>query len=262
MRHNIALCFCVLCCSPTPVTLAEVVVSTFPKKDLPARQPSSRPQHSTAAVKRPPPPPTAEDILKQIRACRPLFREAMQPANRPAPGNQVKLDFIPASDRQERTARGYSRLTAPEGTYGVEGHGTPGQMTCRNGDALSAKELSAWIKNDARYRPGMTVYLFACETGRGARSFAQILADQLQANVVAPTEKLWVHRDGSYSVAAGRLDRFMNFFTKGEERMNPDRRGVMKSFRPAAAQPPPRATKPVRMSAGLTASSRLQGKLR
>ena len=46
---------------------------------------------------------------------------------------------------------------------------------------MNARELAEWIRNDARYQAGMTVYLFCCETGKGDRSFAQKLANTLGA---------------------------------------------------------------------------------
>lgn len=150
-------------------------------------------------------------------------------------GNTVKLDFIPADERVMRNSGGYGRIEAPRGTYGVEGHGDPGTMFFRNGQTCTAQELARWIRNDSRYTPGMTVYLFSCETGKGSRSFAQKLADELRAKVVAPTEKLWLVKNGGYTVAREQAGRILGFIPAAKERADAKKPGIMKTFSPAAA---------------------------
>ena len=147
----------------------------------------------------------------------------------------LKLDFIPSDERAKRASRGYPCVSAPEGAYGIEGHGSPHSVFSRNGVPMNARELAEWIRNDDRYQAGMTVYLFCCETGKGDRSFAQKLADTLGAEVVAPTEKFWPQQNGLYVVAQERTHKTLGIFETGEQRADTTRPGTMKTFKPTAA---------------------------
>jgi hypothetical protein len=149
-------------------------------------------------------------------------------------GNIVRLDFIPVEEREMRNIGGYGRIQTPRGAYGVEGHGDPGVMFFRNGQACPPAELARWIRHDRRYTPGMTVYLFACETGKGSRCFAQRLADELNARVVAPTEKLWLAKNGGYTVAREQTGRLLGFIPAALPHADNARTGAMKTFAPKA----------------------------
>lgn len=148
--------------------------------------------------------------------------------------SQIKLDFIPVEERRSRTTRGFPSVTAPEGAYGIEGHGSPDSVFCRTGEPMTAKELASWIVNDPRYRSGMTVYLLCCETGKGSRPFAQKLADTLGTDVVAPTEKLWPLQTGLYVVAQERTRKSLGVFDVGIQRADISRLGEMRTFHPSA----------------------------
>ena len=91
-------------------------------------------------------------------------------------GNRIKLDFIPLPERLTRQSDGYGGVQAPEGSYAVEGHGSPDYIISRTGRQISPGELSAWIRRDPRYSPGVPVTLFSCDTGKGREPFAQRLA--------------------------------------------------------------------------------------
>jgi hypothetical protein len=147
----------------------------------------------------------------------------------------IQLDFIPKSERNGRTQNGYQRLTVPQGAYGVEGHGTPRHMICSKGRPLSAEDVARFITNDRRYTKGATVYLLSCNTGKGPSPFAQEVADVLRTTVVAPTERLWVHRDGTYSVCREARGRFLGLIPYPSGRVDPNARGCMKSFKPRPA---------------------------
>lgn len=148
--------------------------------------------------------------------------------------SRVKLDFIPSEERTSRARRGYPSMSSPEGSYGVEAHGAPDSIFCKNGDPMSANDLAWWIKNDSRYGAGMTVFLMCCETGKGSHCFAQQLADILGATVVAPTEKLWPLQDGGFVVAKERTKRTLGIFTTTEQRADTERLGEMRTFAPSA----------------------------
>lgn len=147
--------------------------------------------------------------------------------------SHIKLDFIPVDERTSRSRRGFPRVTAPEGAYGIEGHGTPDSVFCRTGEPMSARELAKWILNDSRYHTGMPVVLLCCETGKGNRPFAQKLADALGGDVVAPTEKVWPLKTGLYLVAQEKTTKSLGMFDVGAQRADITRLGEMKTFRPA-----------------------------
>lgn len=151
---------------------------------------------------------------------------------------RVKLDFIPVQERKNRTVKGYPSVSAPDGTYGVEGHGSPDSIFCRTGEPMTAEELARLIATDSRFRPGMTVYLFCCETGKGRRPFAQKLANLLGTEVVAPTEKLWPQHSGSYIVAQERLLTSPGMIPVGIQRADVSRLGEMRTFVPDAKRSP------------------------
>lgn len=115
----------------------------------------------------------------------------------------ARIDFIPDAERAYRSSLGIPRTTAPDGAYGIEGHGTSFAVYCKRGRAMGAKELATWVLNDPTYRKGFPVYLLCCHTGKGRNPIARQLAQLLGVEVYAPTEKLWPLADGKYIVAGG-----------------------------------------------------------
>jgi hypothetical protein len=115
----------------------------------------------------------------------------------------ARIDFIPTAERAYRASLGIPRATAPDGAYGIEGHGTSFAVYCKQGRAMGAAELAAWVLKDPAYRKGRPVYLLCCHTGKGRNPIARQLARILGVEVYAPTEKLWPLADGKYIVAGG-----------------------------------------------------------
>lgn len=225
LAFTVNVCLCLYLCHLS--CHAEVIVQAF---DRPATQVQQTPKK----------PSFLKRLFgqKETRPQAPAATMAQGKDSRPSahsqPRTEVKLDFIPNAERQKRAAKGYARLKTTEGVYGVEGHGTPTHMYCKNGQRLDAAELVQWIKNDRRYKTGMTVHLLACETGQGPHPFAQEVSDLLQATVIAPTEKLWVQRDGYYSVSGDSSVRLLGLIPIANGKADPDRPGEMKTFRPNA----------------------------
>jgi hypothetical protein len=221
---------------------AEVVVTEFPRDGKPQHGQAIRKDELRSTVR------TKAERSSRITASK-YLRDLRQVAKKKATrrmslatkgrtasfdaGDEVKLDFIPLIKRNERAELGYGRLRVPEGTYGVEGHGTAGQMFCRNGQVLTAIELARWIRNDPRHVEGMPVYLLVCETGKGRRPLAQRLADILHADVFAPTERLWIHRDGTYSVYSNASENPADGTPRIGDGAKADRPGHMRAFHPS-----------------------------
>lgn len=214
---------------------SEVVVTELPQAKKPAEQRATTgtsPQAKDGNESKTATRDAAADYLAGLREA---ARRAEASANGRAElpnSDEVKLDLIPSRERKERFDLGYERLRVPSGTYGVEGHGTRCRVSLKNGKEVTPVELAGWIRNDARYTRDMTVYLLACETGKGDRPYAQELADLLQANVYAPTEKLWIHRGGAYSVHSGSGKKLANGIAQTSEAGDAGRPGVMKAFYP------------------------------
>ena len=225
MRLAAIPCLALLLCLCPSLSNAEVIVTVFDHAKPAVQAPVKKPSFLKRLFGR-------KDPAAATAATTPGRRDLPEAAT-PARRTPVKLDFIPTAERQKREAKGYTRLKTSEGVYGVEGHGTPTHMICKTGQPMDAMELSQWIKNDRRYKTGMTVHLLACETGQGAHPFAQQVADILHAPVVAPTEKLWVHKDGHYSVSGAASVRVLGLIPIANGQADPDRPGEMKTFRPA-----------------------------
>ncbi len=87
--------------------------------------------------------------------------------------------------------------------FTVGGHGSPTSMSddrIKKGSDLTIKQLASDIRANPKYHEGMPVVLFSCETGKGKNSFAQKLANELDATVIAPDEIIWIWPDGNYAI--------------------------------------------------------------
>lgn len=132
------------------------------------------------------------------------------PINAIDPLGLVNLYLMGGSSQQGRAAAGFN----PPGYYSVAAHGNPSQVADQrfqkpdaNGNydpkdapRLTPKELADLIRSQPDYKPGQPVFLVACSTGKGGdKSFAQKLANELGADVTAPTENSWVRSNGVYN---------------------------------------------------------------
>ena len=78
-------------------------------------------------------------------------------------------------------------------------HGQPNKVEHQtvNGQWVeySPQDFADIIRNDPEYHGG-NIRLLACQSGRLDGGFAQQLADIMQVQVLAPTEILWLSKDG------------------------------------------------------------------
>ena len=99
----------------------------------------------------------------------------------------------------------YENLTpSPPGTITVAGHSNPYDISDAAGNRLSANALAQIVRSSRAWRPGMTVQLLACNTGRplsGRPNIAQQLAKILNTQVQAANNFVWFKTDGSYDIA-------------------------------------------------------------
>ncbi|OOG55630.1 hypothetical protein B0E48_13455 [Rhodanobacter sp. C03] len=91
------------------------------------------------------------------------------------------------------------------GQYIVGGHGSSTSMSAPDGTPLTPDQIAAMIESDDNYAPGEPVTLVSCDTGvpaaDGSPSFAEQLADDLDASVTAPNSIAWLSPDGFYRAA-------------------------------------------------------------
>lgn len=72
--------------------------------------------------------------------------------------------------------------------FDLYAHGTPKGITDELGNFMSVKEVADLIRNSPDYHSNMAINLWACNTGAGVDSFAQQLAVEMNAVVIAPNQ--------------------------------------------------------------------------
>ena len=70
-------------------------------------------------------------------------------------------------------------------------------------------------RNRCRAQKGQPIRMLSCDTGKGAGSFAQNLANKMGVPVEAPTELVWAYPNGQKFVAAGKYVPGANGQMKG-----------------------------------------------
>ena len=116
------------------------------------------------------------------------------------------------------------KITPLNGYEDIICHGDSIGLVYRDADGketnVSAKEFVAILKQDPNYKGG-NIRLVSCETGAGEKSVAQYIANTLNVEVLAPTEKVFVDSDGKMIVTNSR--------SKAAQRVNT---GYWKLFKP------------------------------
>ena len=75
------------------------------------------------------------------------------------------------------------------------------QVQTQNGAQLVDHRVAArLIQGQPDYTPGTDVRLLSCSTGASRTGFAQNLANQMNVNVQAPTDTLWVRPNGVMTI--------------------------------------------------------------
>ncbi len=87
-----------------------------------------------------------------------------------------------------------NNLWNPSGMFSVAGHGNSQYMYGPNGEQLTPADVANMINANANYTSGQDVQLHSCSTGQGSNSFAQQLANLLNAPVTAPNDTQTYHK--------------------------------------------------------------------
>ena len=132
----------------------------------------------------------------------------------------VDMNLFPSNEDIHSYAQ---KVANKPNTFQVGGHGNPSLMVDgATGERLDARKLASRIKGDPKYKPGMTVELLSCNTGKGANPLGQQLANELNTTVKAPNEFLWYSSNGNLTPMGMKADR-----TKDTSKP-----GIMRSFTP------------------------------
>lgn len=84
-------------------------------------------------------------------------------------------------------------------------HGGPDGVEPYPNNPRGAKWLADRIRGHKKWREGMTVRLYSCNTGVGSINIAQSLADILNTTVIAPNEFMYFWNDGNWLIAPDDL---------------------------------------------------------
>ena len=87
---------------------------------------------------------------------------------------------------------GYEDMIIHGDKYGFEIRDKNGNIA----ESYTVREFAKILKRDPNYKGG-NIRLISCETGADDTGAAQMLANQLGVNVLAPTDVLWVRPDGT-----------------------------------------------------------------
>jgi len=127
------------------------------------------------------------------------------------PDGEVDLNLF-NSEGVDKDIHGYAEsVSSPRNTFTVGSHGRGGWPIGPDGKYISPQKMAEMIlntkneKGEKVFKPGMKVRLMSCDTGRLAPSFTQKLANILQTEVEAATQKVWYGIFGITSVAGEKV---------------------------------------------------------
>ncbi len=116
--------------------------------------------------------------------------------------------YLNSSDELKRNALKVTPLTGYEDIV-IHGDKTGFAIKDKSGkehDYYTPREFAEILKKDPNYKGG-NIRLMACEAGSKGAISAQILANSLNVEVLAPTDILWIDCDGNMTIGP---DEFTN----------------------------------------------------
>ncbi|WP_418128701.1 RHS repeat-associated core domain-containing protein [Variovorax sp. 375MFSha3.1] len=119
----------------------------------------------------------------------------------------VDINLFPHNEAIRQSA---DNIQSPPGTFTVGSHGNPSIMTDTALKGITPAQMAERIKAHPSYTEGQKVQLMSCETGKGTDPYAQKLANELNAPVVAPDKLLWIWPHGAYKPAGQKADGSMD----------------------------------------------------
>ncbi|WP_205511077.1 RHS repeat domain-containing protein [Longitalea arenae] len=110
-----------------------------------------------------------------------------------------------------------SRAAPKEGYLDVIIHGSPLLVETKTGHLVNHRVLAAMIRNNPEFQ-GQSIRLLSCSTGALPNGFAQRLANKLGVKVLAPTDLVWAHPNGTLTIGPTALSNtgtWESFFVGG-----------------------------------------------
>nr|WP_244969515.1 RHS repeat-associated core domain-containing protein [Neisseria sicca] len=106
--------------------------------------------------------------------------------------SKTGVDINLVQDKAKTYVDNIPRENFPKGDFLVGAHGNSSIVATNgpNQKLFTPKQLAELIKQHPKYSEGKPVTLVACQTGKGANSFAQKLANELKAPVRGATENV------------------------------------------------------------------------
>ena len=122
-----------------------------------------------------------------------------------------------AKDRPNNMLATYARnIPKMDGYYDIVMHGKDTAVWFFD-TKIDAYTLSQIIRQRPDYKKGMPIRLLSCNTGNVANTadcVAQLLANELDTTVIAPTDKLYVNWDGSYKIGVRNKGKLQEFWSR------------------------------------------------
>ncbi len=161
--------------------------------------------------------PGYRDLLQGAAGMGLLFAGPRMARAKPAPGN---VNYMGPKEPFFRWVSKRKDVD-PKGFYDVIAHGSTSKIEVQTANGVmkvNHRVAARLIEQAPGYQKGQPIRLLSCDTGKGAGSFAQNLANKMGVKVEAPTELLWARPNGDKFVAGGQWARTAN----GQTRLVPD----------------------------------------
>lgn len=113
-----------------------------------------------------------------------LYKYPLNPINYADPlGLAVDINHFPVNEDIRNYAE---KVWNNPNIITIGTHGDPQSVYDENYNKIDVKTLANEVRNHPKFKPGMSVRLLSCNTGKGNNSYAQQLADELGVRVYAP----------------------------------------------------------------------------
>ncbi|HGC4740516.1 TPA: RHS repeat-associated core domain-containing protein, partial [Escherichia coli] len=133
-----------------------------------------------------------------------LYKYPLNPINYADPlGLAVDINHFPVNEDIRNYAE---KVWNNPNIITIGTHGDPQSVYDENYNKIDVKTLANEVRNHPKFKPGMSVRLLSCNTGKGNNSFAQQLADELGVRVYAPDQYDWYYSNGKVEPWGGFYD--------------------------------------------------------
>ena len=133
-----------------------------------------------------------------------LYKYPLNPINYADPlGLAVDINHFPVNEDIRNYAE---KVWNNPNIITIGTHGDHQSVYDENYNKIDVKTLANEVRNHPKFKPGMSVRLLSCNTGKGNNSFAQQLADELGVRVYAPDQYDWYYSNGKVEPWGGFYD--------------------------------------------------------